>query len=57
MEVAILLNRKLGECYFAILGYFPAFSRKLEMRLDYSKTPMLGQFSYARKVCFRRAPD
>ena len=35
--------------------FFPNFPRKLDMRL-YSKTPMLGKFSYTRKVCCRRAP-
>ena len=42
MEVAILLNRKLGECYFASLWIFPCFEGKLEMRLK--------QNSYVRKI-------
>ena len=56
MEVAILLNRKLGGYYFARLGIFPCFPRKVEMRLEQNYM-LLGNLFYARKVCFRRAPD
>ena len=43
MEIAFLLNRKLGGCYFfPAWKYFPGFPRKVEMRQE--------QNSYVRKI-------
>ena len=50
MKVAVLLNRKQGGFYFASLGF--VFLTFREMRLEQNA---YGKFSYARKVCFRRA--
>ena len=48
MEVAILLNRKLDRYYFVSLG----ICSRLYAKARYASQ----QNSYARKVCFGRAP-
>ena len=50
MELAILLNRKLGGCYFASIGTFPDSTKARNMRLEQISFvrkifPMLGKFA------------